>query len=303
MKKEAEKTEEKIVNDVVSKPKQSKKSNKKSDVLKDEKLKSKKTDSKVKKTLTEKETSKKDTLKETKASTKKSVKKVNNETDINSKDKKPKQASSRTKKAVKSNSSTVKSMLSEYYDLPYRYNQTMVKILAQTPTTLFVYWDISDEDKSSLVSKYGDNFFYDTIPVLVIHNTTKNYSYEIEINDFANSWYIRTSEADCNYIIELGRKFKNQYENNYVYINSSNNMVSPNDHVLFENVNLSKVLFKNTKTNELLYKDFSSLNNAKGIDRLYNNIYDIYGSLYADEDLQSINAPSSSVFYLQGVKK
>lgn len=35
----------------------------------------------------------------------------------------------------------------EYYDLPYRYNQTVVKVLAQTPTTLFVYWDISDSDR------------------------------------------------------------------------------------------------------------------------------------------------------------
>ena len=43
----------------------------------------------------------------------------------------------------------------EYYDLPYRYNQTIVRILAQTPTTLFVYWDISDDDRMIL-----QNLFY-----------------------------------------------------------------------------------------------------------------------------------------------
>ena len=37
--------------------------------------------------------------------------------------------------------------LLEYYDLPYRYNETIVKILAQTPKKLFVYWDISDKDR------------------------------------------------------------------------------------------------------------------------------------------------------------
>ena len=31
-----------------------------------------------------------------------------------------------------------KSTILEYYDLPYRYNQTTVKILAQTPSILFV---------------------------------------------------------------------------------------------------------------------------------------------------------------------
>ena len=30
--------------------------------------------------------------------------------------------------------------IAEYYDLPYRYNQTIVKLLYQTPTTLFIYW-------------------------------------------------------------------------------------------------------------------------------------------------------------------
>jgi len=38
----------------------------------------------------------------------------------------------------------------EYYDLPYRYNKTLVKILAQTPKRLFVYWDIADEDRARL---------------------------------------------------------------------------------------------------------------------------------------------------------
>ena len=63
----------------------------------------------------------------------------------------------------------------EYYDLPYRYNETLVKILYQTPNTLFVYWDISDTDRENYIKQYGDNFFNITRPVLIIHNDTKNY--------------------------------------------------------------------------------------------------------------------------------
>ena len=55
----------------------------------------------------------------------------------------------------------------EYYDLPYRYNQTIVKLLYQTPTTLFVYWDISDEDRENYKHIYGENFFEITRPVLI----------------------------------------------------------------------------------------------------------------------------------------
>lgn len=191
---------------------------------------------------------------------------------------------------------TAKAMLPEYYDLPYRYNETIVKILAQTPTILFVYWDISDEDRNSLVEMHGDNFFYETRPILVVHNITKNYSFEIEINDFANSWYIRTQEPNCDYIIELGRRFNNQ-TSEYIYINSSNGIVSPNDHVLFEKENLGNVLFKNVKTNKLSSKDFGSLRFINDIDKLYGNIYDIYSKLYNDEVFDELKNPSSGVFY------
>ena len=64
---------------------------------------------------------------------------------------------------------TKKIEILEYYDLPYRYNQTVVKVLAQTPTTLFIYWDISDDDRNRFVEQYGEDFFNNTKPVLVIH--------------------------------------------------------------------------------------------------------------------------------------
>ena len=94
-----------------------------------------------------------------------------------------KKSTSRAKKITASSNLTRKIEILEYYDLPYRYNQTIVKVLAQTPTTLFVYWDISDADRAHYVKTYGENFFNDTKPVLVIHNITMNYSYEIDIDD------------------------------------------------------------------------------------------------------------------------
>ncbi len=196
-----------------------------------------------------------------------------------------------TKKTSSRSKSTAKTMLAEYYDLPYRYNETVVKILAQTPTTLFVYWDISDSDKTTLMEKHGKNMFYETKPILIVHNVTKNYSFEIEINDFANSWYIRTQEPDCDYIIELGRKFINKPDE-YIYINTSNNIKSPNDHILFEKSDLGNVLFRNVKTNVLSSKDFGSLKFMNNIDKLYGNVYDIYNKLYKDELLM----PTSGEF-------
>ena len=58
----------------------------------------------------------------------------------------------------------------EYYDLPAVYNRTIVKILAQTPSSLFVYWEISEDDKKKLQEQYGESFFQNTKPYLVITN-------------------------------------------------------------------------------------------------------------------------------------
>lgn len=144
----------------------------------------------------------------------------------------------------------------EYYDLPYRYNQTVVKILAQTPNILFVYWDISDNDRNNFVSQYGEDFFNNTVPVLLVINKTMNYSYEVQINDFANSWYLHVNDANCEYQVELGRRNKENHQNyysNYYYVTTSNNLDMPNDHILLDNIP-HNVLFKNVKTQELVEK-------------------------------------------------
>ena len=57
-----------------------------------------------------------------------------------------KKTNSTTKKKSSTKKSQVQIIPTEYYDLPQKYNETVVKILAQTPKTLFIYWEISDED-------------------------------------------------------------------------------------------------------------------------------------------------------------
>ncbi len=198
-------------------------------------------------------------------------------------------------KAVKSSTtkktSVEKVSVIEYYDLPYRYNQTTVKILAQTPNMLFVYWDISDEDKAFFENKYGSDFFSKTKPVLLVHNLTMNYYFELEINDFANSWYLHVNDANCKYVIELGRKpykYIPSVNENYIYVSSSNEMNAPNNHILFEKFN-PNVEYKNTKTGMTYNKDFSNFANYKNMQKIY-NIYDLYKKIYKDELFDELKA-------------
>lgn len=179
----------------------------------------------------------------------------------------------------------------EYYDLPYRYNKTLVKILAQTPKTLFVYWDISDKDRIDYIKQFGEHFFENTKPVLIIHNTTMNYSFEIEINDFANCWYFNVNDEKCEYLVELGRRTKsnNLKPNNYFYITSSNKIESPNGHILFEKE--QKILyFKNIKTNKVYSKNIANLKFIKYLGKVYN----MYKKLYSTDETLDINNPTSN---------
>ena len=230
---------------------------------------------------------------------------------------------SKTKSVTKKNSSTKKSSsknssiskeslnknptsVAEYYDLPYRYNETTVKILAQTPTTLFIYWDISDNDRSLYTQKYGDNFFNKTKPILIITNKTMNYTFEVEINDFANSWYLHVNDANCDYSVELGRRpiLNDSNIYNYVYITTSNDMEMPNNNILFDKIGKS-VFFKNVKNNFINEVPITSMSFIKRLGKIY-NVYDLYNEIYKNEinieDLKSNNimldlsSSSSSTF-------
>lgn len=211
-----------------------------------------------------------------------------------------------TKSATKSKSKKVQPIV-EYYDLPFRYNQTVVKILAQTPNVLFIYWDISDEDRKSYEKEYGSNFFEKTRPYLIITNKTKNYTFEVEINDFANSWYLHVNDADCDYQVELGRKFiensvasaeetASYSANDYLPITSSNDIEMPNNHILFDKLGKS-IFFRNTKTNIVTKKDISSISFMQNMGKVY-NIYDLYKEIYKDEfagnNILELDFPSSN---------
>ena len=232
------------------------------------------------------------------ATTKKSTTKK-----IASKDTKTKKATSKkdvTSKKQPSKRKTTKKKVEivEYYDLPYRYNQTVVKVLAQTPNTLFVYWDISDDDRNKYIEQYGEYFFHNTKPVLIIHNKTKNYDFEVDINDFANSWYLNLVDSYCYYQIELGRRHINQYvdiSNNYLYITNSNEIESPNDHILFDKLS-HFVYFKNVKTNDTI-KKHTNLTLLNKIGKL-SSVKEFYKELYPEEainfDRLDLKNPSSS---------
>ncbi len=203
----------------------------------------------------------------------------------------------------------------EYYDLPYRYNETIVKILYQTPDTLFVYWDISDKDRENYIAEYGENFFNITRPVLIVHNDTMNYSFEIPINDFANSWYLHINDSKCNYRVELGRRpnyynedatkeIQENIHTDYIYVSDSNKIESPNDRVLFSTNENNTIKFRNIKnqneTSKSLYeivKNLPAMRKVENIPYIKEELFQkVYEGIYQSEDIsffERISNPTS----------
>ena len=204
----------------------------------------------------------------------------------------------------------------EYYDLPYRYNETIVKILYQTPDTLFVYWDIADSDRENYIKQYGENFFNITRPVLIVHNDSMKYSFEIPINDFANSWYLHINDSKCNYRVELGRRpnyysqeatkeIEEKIKTDYIYVSSSNKIESPNDRVLFNTNENNTIKFRNIKNHQersvSLYdivKRLPAIKKVQNIPYISEELLEtIYAGIYQNEDIKLFeeirNNPSS----------
>ena len=128
---------------------------------------------------------------------------------------------------------------SEYYELPKNYNRTVIRLLVQSPTRMFVYWEVSDDTIRSFNKKYHN--YDDCVVVLKVTNITNNYSYSIPVNPFANNYYIEVEDSGCNYKVELGRMVKDSFVNLY----TSNVAMVPSMYPAHSNYSLDGVLFGN----------------------------------------------------------
>lgn len=127
---------------------------------------------------------------------------------------------------------------SEYYELPIKYDETVVRLLVQSPKRMYAYWDVSKETMSNFSKKHFD--FCNSKPVLRVINVTKNYYYDIDIDPYSNNYYIDIKDENCVYKVELGRIYNNEFADIYV----SNAVTVPPSHPNLESAE-EDVLFKN----------------------------------------------------------
>ena len=97
-------------------------------------------------------------------------------------------------------------------DIPDVYNDTYMRALPRDPEWIFVYWEISESSRNALKGKMGEAAYHSSKKLLRLSDVTdRNYDgsnaqgyTDIEINDYANNWYVRVPEPGRTYLVECG---------------------------------------------------------------------------------------------------
>lgn len=114
------------------------------------------------------------------------------------------------------------------YYLPLNYNDNKIILLVRDPYWLFAYWEISNEKREGFIRQFGDLAWNNSKPVIKIVNVTQGKTQYIEINDFANNWYLDVNQPDCIFNAEIGRLFQDDF---FITLATSNSVHTPNNKI------------------------------------------------------------------------
>ncbi|MDD5561094.1 MAG: DUF4912 domain-containing protein [Candidatus Omnitrophica bacterium] len=96
-------------------------------------------------------------------------------------------------------------------ELPSSYDQDRIILQVRDPRWLHTYWELRGQTIEGLKNKLGDEFYrakkilrvYD-VTNIVFNGSNANSFFDIQYNDFANSWYIDTAGPGRSWCVDLG---------------------------------------------------------------------------------------------------
>ena len=96
-------------------------------------------------------------------------------------------------------------------ELPSCYDQDKIILQVRDPRWLHTYWELRNQTIEGLKNKLGDDFYrarkilrvYD-VTNIIFNGFNANSFFDIQYNDFANSWYIDTAGPGRSWCVDLG---------------------------------------------------------------------------------------------------
>jgi len=118
----------------------------------------------------------------------------------------------------------------ETRELPQGYGDTKIVAMIRDPYWAFAYWEINHDKRQelSMMNHHNKKLYlriYDTTGIS-FNGFNAHSSFDIEVNDFTNNWYIQLPEANRSYCVDLGTQSEN---GDFVLIARSNIIEAPRD--------------------------------------------------------------------------
>lgn len=121
-------------------------------------------------------------------------------------------------------------------ELPDRYNDNRIVAMVRDPYWLFAYWEINEEKRREIRTKYGPTAWEESQQVLRVYDVTDitfdgtnavTY-FDIGVGQFSSSWHIPVSKPGRTFLIDRGLILKS---GEYVLLARSNFIATPADQV------------------------------------------------------------------------
>lgn len=99
-------------------------------------------------------------------------------------------------------------------NLPDRYGSNEIVAMVKDPYWAHAYWEITAAKQQEFSEEFGPGAWEESRPVIRVHDVTEVEDFngsnapfdDIEIDDFANSWYIHLGRPDHSFYLDLGRR-------------------------------------------------------------------------------------------------
>jgi len=92
-------------------------------------------------------------------------------------------------------------------EFPRSYGKNQLTLLVRDPEWLYAYWEITATVQSEFSRQFGDiwNLSRPTLRVYDVTDENKKTFYDIQIQDYAESWYIHVGKPNHTFFVDLGR--------------------------------------------------------------------------------------------------
>ncbi|MCX8094136.1 MAG: DUF4912 domain-containing protein [Candidatus Goldbacteria bacterium] len=119
-------------------------------------------------------------------------------------------------------------------EIPNRYNDNKIVLLARDPYWCYAYWDISPDFMEEKAKEARKSEKYDLVIRIydvtdIIFNGTNAHKFvDIKVSGDSNNWYINVWAPDRSYLVDLGFKTS---DGRFILIARSNIVTTPRDRV------------------------------------------------------------------------